>query len=157
MEKSHHYEIHDFGATERIYVQEVLKSPCCNAEMAFDHIRKRIYLDGDKHILIIEVHRCPECGNEHSILPDFLEPYKRYSVSAICKIVKSPTTKSVAVPSTKIRMKEWMNLFLDYLSQEVPGYGEVNVDSCSVTELSDILRSAPSSVESAFREKQAKT
>lgn len=111
--------------------------------MKFDHFRSRGYVSNyTKHDLMIEVHRCPKCGRQHSILPDFLVAYKRYSVESICKIVKTPYKEAETGASTKSRMMRWLGWFLVLVAERLEDFEQIGVAECTVEELAARLCAA---------------
>lgn len=90
---------------------EQITCPHCQAELFPYDRRDRKYRDqdGDWKILVIRRLRCSnqQCRRIHAELPDFLVPYKRYTVSSI-EAVLTGTAQAIPVEeSTRQRWKRW--------------------------------------------------
>jgi len=143
MEYTHNYTRSESKNKEWIHVKEIITSPCCRLEMKYDHCRNRVYFRRfDKRNLMIEVHRCPGCGRQHSILPDFLAANKRYELDAICWIVKNPAVETRAVRSTKQRLTHWLVWFLSLVEINLDGFESIGVSECTKEALSARLSAA---------------
>ena len=90
---------------------EQITCPHCLSELFPYDRRDRKYRDqnGDWKILVIRRLRCSNlrCRRIHAELPDFLVPYKRYTVSSIEAVLTGTAQVTPVEESTRQRWKRW--------------------------------------------------
>jgi hypothetical protein len=60
--------------------------------------------------------KCQCCGRLHNELPDFIQPYKRYTSDVIEAVLDDDTSASPAENSTIKRWRKWFNRIDSYLN-----------------------------------------
>lgn len=71
---------------------EVCSYPTCSQTLVHRDYRNRIYKNSGGHVfrLTIERLQCPKCRRLHTVLPDFLVPFKHYGAVPIESVLDRP-------------------------------------------------------------------
>ena len=111
----------------RVRADEICFCPICTGELIKKGWRKRFlirtkpgateddFYPYEKICLLIQRHKCKNCGKIHHQLPDCIVPYKRYSLEIIEDIIKHPDTPSLIDEETVKRILNWWVLMVAYI------------------------------------------
>jgi hypothetical protein len=104
----------------KTYVKCIEISFCsiCGNDLTFKDHRARIviYSDGIHVIIMIRRLKCKICNKLHNELPDFIQPYKRYTSDVIEAVLDDDTSSSPAENSTIKRWRKWFDRIASYLN-----------------------------------------
>lgn len=93
--------------------------------------RRKIYTREEKRVLYVRRLRCNECLSIHHELPDFVFPYKRYTLEIIKEIVNGLDHDVPCEYSTILRIRKWFRKVKSTVCEKISNY----IDNDAVLEL----------------------
>ena len=82
------------------------------------------YYPYEKICLLIQRHKCKNCGKIHHQLPDCIVPYKRFSLEIIEGIIREPDAPTLIDEETVRRILHWWVLMIAYILGIAPSLME---------------------------------
>ena len=96
---------------------EPLTCPICGGKLAaYDRKKRKVHTRSSGIIvLLLRRLRCKDCGRLHTELPDFLVPYKRYSLGNIEDVLAGSRIGSPDDERTRGKIRKWYREIRIYL------------------------------------------
>lgn len=87
--------------------------PRCGGELHYYDKAPRVVLEGNKKKKVIEVcrYRCDKCSSIHRELPDFISPFRHYSLDVIEGVLEgliTPETLGFEDYPCELTMERWL-------------------------------------------------
>ena len=97
-----HGTIYEKNGEYYVFEDEIKACPKCGGELKYRDTKKRWLIDAGGNVCIYHLRRskCKSCGVLHTLLPDTMIPYKRYSRACIEAAVAGNDDGCIAETST---------------------------------------------------------
>lgn len=127
------YIIHQYSTKNNargeieIISDEKYDCPVCGGHLTLRSSKDRGIKDlyGNAAVVWLRIMECEKCGKTHRELPDFIIPYKRYTVEAIASIMDGGDI-CACENSTCNRLSQWVKWFVEYAKRIAESLKEIH-------------------------------